>query len=95
MLPPFYVQQVFGGDKPEDLLDALTDEPTPELDELRAGAEEIATKHLGNIAAMASLAVSRATPAAKSAWSRWMGGGEPEPDPTASAAEAPAGAPPG
>ncbi|KAL3908647.1 MAG: hypothetical protein SGPRY_009714 [Prymnesium sp.] len=51
VLPEFYVQQVFGGEKmPEDLVDALTEPPVLAPGELQGRAEELATRHLGNIA---------------------------------------------
>ncbi|KAL1511914.1 hypothetical protein AB1Y20_005195 [Prymnesium parvum] len=81
VLPAFYVQQVFSGDKPDDLLDALTEAPALEPREL----EEMASAHLSHLAA----AVRRATPMATRTWARWMRGGEEE-ESAAPAEEAPA-----
>lgn len=66
------MQQVFGSAKPpKDLIDALTEE-----DNDGETFEEVGTKVVGNIAAAASMAVSRATPIASRTWSRFFGGAE-------------------
>jgi len=89
VLPDFYAQQIFVSDTPpEDFMAALTNSTVSDRDgapamtnELaeeireRAGqaAQDLATSHLGNIAALTSWGVKRATPFAQRTWSSLFG----------------------
>ena len=87
VLPPFYLQQIFGAEAPpDDFLDAMVSardgETPPRLNDISSAASDLAggivSAHLGNIAAVASRAVSKAS--TSSLWAKTssalFGGGD-------------------
>ena len=71
LLPERYASQLFSAVDPSAaFVQQLASKPSIGAEELAGTAEQMADAHLGNIAAVASLAVAKLTP-----FARWFGGG--------------------
>ena len=71
LLPERYASQLFSAVDPSaEFVQQLASKPSIGAEELAGTAEQMADAHLGNIAAVASLAVAKLTP-----FARWFGGG--------------------
>lgn len=71
LLPERYASQLFSAVEPSaEFVQQLASKPSIGAEELAGTAEQMADAHLGNIAAVASLAVAKLTP-----FARWFGGG--------------------
>jgi hypothetical protein len=92
LLPVRYASELFGASEPADnFKEKLASKPSVGAEELAGTAENLADAHLGNIAAVASLAVRKATPWARRTWSSMFA--SEQRDESAAAAEGAAPAP--
>ena len=82
LLPDRYAVQLFATDVPDpDFVAQLASPPHIGPEELAGTAADLAEGHLGNIAAVASIGLSKMTPQLAGLWSSYFGDGGDEPSP--------------